>query len=131
VKLFKGKSVKLAPVTVSPENEHQFLELKNEMAGLMSENLGIIRNRIQMDQALTRFEDIYHMVKDQPNDYNLLKIKNIAEICTLISRAAIIREESRGGHIREDFPAEDPRFRVHIIQECGKTARFEPVRDKP
>jgi L-aspartate oxidase len=129
-KHFKGKTGKLSPVTVSPENEQQFLELKNEMAGLMSGNLGIIRSRNQMEQALTRFEEIYSMVKDHLNDYNLLKIKNIAEICILISRAAIIREESRGGHIREDFPAEDPRFRVHIIQESGKTVRFEQVRDR-
>jgi L-aspartate oxidase len=129
-KLFKGKTGKLSPVTVSPENEQQFLELKNEMAGLMSGNLGIIRNRNQMEQALTRFEEIYNMVNDHSNDYNHLKIKNIAEICILISRAAIIREESRGGHIREDFPAEDPRFRVHIIQERGKNACFVPVKDK-
>jgi L-aspartate oxidase len=130
LKPFKGRSEKLTPVTVSPENEQQFLELKNEMAGLMAENLGIIRNLHQMDQALTRFEDICNKFKNHSNDYNLLKIRNIAEICNLISKAAIIREESRGGHIREDFPAEDPGFRVHIIQECGKDARFEPVKDK-
>jgi L-aspartate oxidase len=130
LKPYKGKSEKCTPVTVSPENEQQFLELKNEMAGLMSDNLGIIRNLPQMDLALTRFEDICHKFKNHSGDYNLLKIKNIAEICHLISKAAIIREESRGGHIREDFPAEDPDFRVHIIQEYGKAARFEPVKDK-
>jgi len=130
LKAIKVKLGKISPVTVSPDNEQQFLELKNEMAGLMSEKLGIIRNRTQMGLALARFEEICDLFKDHHNDYNLLKIKNIAEICTLISRAAIVREESRGGHIREDFPAEDPRFRVHIIQEYGKEARFVPVRDK-
>jgi L-aspartate oxidase len=130
LKPIRGKIGQLHPVSVSPENEQLFLELKNEMAKWMSDNLGIIRNRDQMGQALTRLENICNQVNDHHYDYNLLKIKNIAEICTLICRAAIIREESRGGHIREDFPAEDPRFRMHIIQEYGKDARFEPVKDK-
>jgi L-aspartate oxidase len=130
LKPIRGKIGQLHPVSVSPENEQLFLELKNEMAKWMSDNLGIIRNRDQMGQALTRLENICNQVNDHHYDYNLLKIKNIAEICTLICRAAIIREESRGGHIREDFPAEDPRFRMHIIQKYGKDARFEPVKDK-
>jgi L-aspartate oxidase len=121
------KPLKPQPFTVSPEYENCYLELKNEMAGLMSKKLGILRNRNLMSQALQRFEEIHEKYKDHKNDYNLLKIKNIAEICRLIGKAALIREESRGGHIREDFPNEDPHFKVHIIQEKVRNPRFEPV----
>jgi L-aspartate oxidase len=119
---------KIQPFTVSPEYENTFVELKNEMANLMSLKLGIVRNRTIMLQALQRLDEIYEMYRDHKNDYNLLKIKNIAEICRLIGKAAIIREESRGGHVREDFPDEDPHFRVHIIQEKGNNALYEPVK---
>lgn len=115
------------PFTVSPEYENIYLELKNEMAALMSAKLGIVRNRTNMLQALQRLEEIFETYKDHKNDYNLLKIKNIAEICILIGKSALIREESRGGHIREDFPDEDPRFKVHIILEKNKNTTFEPV----
>ncbi len=113
--------------SVSPENEKTFLDYKNEMAELMTARLGIIRTRESMEKALARFDEIYLASENHQNDYNLLKIKNIAEICKLIGKAAVLREESRGGHIREDFPFEDARFKIHIIQQKGYKPQFEPV----
>ncbi|MFW5831075.1 MAG: hypothetical protein ACOCVA_02405 [Prolixibacteraceae bacterium] len=45
-----------------------------------------------------------------------------------MTNAALVREESRGGHIREDFQKENPDFKVHIIQQKGKNIQFEPIR---
>jgi len=126
-----AKTGKVNPFTVSPDHEQHFLDLKNELAELMTKKLGIIRNKQHMEQAVTRIEEIREEVIKHRNDYNLFKISNIAEICLLIGKAALLRKESRGGHIREDFPLEDDRFRVHIIQGKGRRPLFEPVRDKP
>jgi len=46
-----------------------------------------------------------------------------------VTKAALIREESRGGHIREDFQNENPDFKVHSIQQKNKEFHFEPVRE--
>ncbi len=124
------KAEKMKSFAVSPDYENSFLELKNEIAGLMATKLGIIRTRQTMLGALNRLEAIAARFGEHKYDYNLLKIKNIADICRLIARAAITREESRGGHIRQDFPTEDPRFRVHIIQQKDMPVSFEPVKDK-
>lgn len=117
------------PVHVNHENEKIFLEYQNEMAGLMSENLGIVRNGESIRKALDRFIEIDKSFEQHENEYNLIKIKNTATICKLIATAALLREESRGGHIREDFQKENPDLRVHIIQEKEKQFQFENVRD--
>ncbi len=116
------------PIIIKKENEELFLKFQNEIAALMTENLGIVRNKKSLKIALKRFTEIAEQFNDNKNEYNLLKIKNSANICKLIAQSALIREESRGGHIREDFQKENPDFKVHIIQEKGKEVEFESIR---
>jgi L-aspartate oxidase len=94
------------------------------------QNMGIIREGSKMETALRRIEEISGQFKGYRSDYNLFKINNIAKICTLMSRAAILRKESRGGHIREDFREEEEKFRMHIVQQKGQVPEFVPIRDK-
>jgi L-aspartate oxidase len=63
------------------------------------------------------------------SEYNILKIISLVLTCRLIIQSALIREESRGGHIREDFPYENPEFRVHIVQKKNLPPEFDPVKD--
>ncbi len=119
----------LFEVDNDPGNENLFLQYRNEMADLMTRNLGIVRNREGMESTLARIREIETMFGGINNEYNILKLKNIALTCRLIIQSALIREESRGGHIRDDFPAESSRFRVHIIQQKDHPPVFEPVKD--
>lgn len=121
--------VELHPFTLSPDHEQMFLELKNEMARWMTTSMGIVRNRERLEKALLHMEEIAERFRDHRNDYNLLKIKHTADLCLLVGRAALLREESRGGHVREDFPTEDPLFRVHLLQQKGKAPVRVPVTD--
>ena len=116
------------PVSVEIKNENAYLKYQNEIARLMSENLGIVRNKKDMEFALNQLNAIQKKFDNNKNEYNHIKIRSAATICKLITNAAIIREESRGGHIREDFQKENPDFRVHIIQQKGEEVQFEPVR---
>jgi len=116
------------PILLDNNNEQMFLKYQNELASLMTENLGIVRNRESLKFALERFSVILEECSEQENEYNLLKIRNTANICKLIAKAALVREESRGGHIREDFQKENPDFKVHIIQQKNKKIQFEPIR---
>ncbi len=115
-------------VCVDNRNEKLFLDIQNRIAGLMTENLGIVRNKTQLNEALNRFEKLEEEYFDFKNEYNLLKIKNAITICKLITKSALIREESRGGHIREDFQHENPDFKVHIIQQKNNNIQFESIR---
>ncbi len=116
------------PVFLDSKNETAFLKVQNEIAKLMSENLGIVRNNTGIKKALKRLVELEKEYSDHKNEYNLLKIRNTISICILIAKAALKRKESRGGHIREDFQKENPDFEMHIIQQKGKEIQFEQVR---
>ena len=117
------------PVIINQDNENIFLQVKNEIAGLMGEYVGVVRNREGLEIAQKRLHEILDMYKGFQHEYNLIKIKNAATVSLLVTQAALLREESRGGHIRDDFQRQNPDFRVHSIQKKGQDIRFEQVRN--
>ena len=117
-------------INIDPANESTFLRIKNEIAELMAEQVGVVRNREGLESARERLKAILKKYSGDVNEYNLLKIRNVATVALLIAEAALTREESRGGHIREDFQALNPGFRVHTIQMKGTDLTFEEVRNQ-
>lgn len=115
-------------IHVDQKNENYFLEIKNRIAGLMSRNAGIVRSAQKLEEAISELNSIKKQLPEKISEYNLLKIKHITDICTLICESAIIRSESRGGHIREDFQSEDPSLCVHLIQQINEPFKFQEIR---
>lgn len=65
----------------------------------MTNNVGVVRNAEGLKQALV---DIAMLEQDaQPECWSFF---NMTATATLIAASALIREESRGGHYRDDFP---------------------------
>lgn len=127
-----------APVSVLPEiksihvdqkNEMLFLETKNKIAVLMSKKAGIVRSGTKLTEAIEELNSIKEQLPENINEYNLLKIKHITDICTLICESALIRTESRGGHIREDFQLEDPALCAHLVQQKDHQFKFQEIRN--
>ncbi|HKJ41771.1 MAG TPA: L-aspartate oxidase [Sunxiuqinia sp.] len=116
-------------LTNKKENEQAYLDLKNEIADLMSQNVGIVREGQKLKETIQKLETIGQGFPDKITDYNELKAKQIQEICLLITRSALLREESRGGHIREDFQHENPDFRLHIVQQKDQKTLFIPIKN--
>jgi len=119
---------KINRIHVDQANENFFLETKNQIAALMSKKAGIVRSGEKLSEALEELQAIKKLLPEEINEYNLLKIKHITDICTLICESALIRKESRGGHIREDYQLEDPNLCAHLIQQIDHQFKFQEIR---
>ena len=96
-------------------------KIYDEMRDMMQAKVGIIRTKEEMEEAM---EDLKSFDERQATcfpgtsrKYNsgwhqALDLKNMVDISTAATLAALTREESRGGHTRDDFPGE--------IEEWGK-----------
>jgi len=46
---------------------------------------------------------------------SLLEVENGVLVSEMVARSALMREESRGGHFRSDFPAEDASWKKNLF----------------
>jgi len=89
------------------------LAVRKRVRRLMWERVGILRSRQSLERALREFDQIAGAKLRAPS-------RNFLTVATLIARAALWREESRGAHHRVDFPkTDDTNWRVHSIQREG------------
>ena len=90
----------------------------------MWERVGILRDRESLRRALSELEQIAGANLSRSS-------RNFVSVALLVTRAALWREESRGGHFRTDFLGrDDARWRIHSIQKLGApiegAAIFQP-----
>lgn len=95
-----------------------------EIQSLMWQDAGIVRSGEGLKHAITRLKEIGPALAD-PQSRRGWEAQNLHIAATLVTRAALAREESRGAHYRTDFPAhDDVHFCKHsIIQD--ESVRFE------
>jgi len=87
--------------------------VKKRVKRVMWERVGILRDKDSLSRALQEFRQI--------EKANLsISSRNFVTLAKLVAKGALWREESRGGHFRNDFPLRDERFRVHSIQKLGE-----------
>ena len=93
------------------------------MAKLQKNDLLNILNQINFDQEIKLSE---------PNRraLNLLLDLNNRQITTItLLKACLFREESRGGHYRDDFPNKDKNWKCHSRQQLDKQIKKRFIRN--
>lgn len=99
-------------------------QVMGEIQDLMWRDVGIVRTGAALKGALDQLSQICPRVA-HPQTRRAFEARNIHLVGTLVARAALAREESRGAHYRLDFPAhDDARFLKHSIIK-GDSIRYE------
>jgi L-aspartate oxidase len=88
---------------------------------LMWKNAGLFRTRERLGLATSQLDAAYEALRQRApagqSDEDFWRRYNLVTVARLIARAALRREESRGGHFREDFPSRDDlHWQVHLVE---------------
>jgi L-aspartate oxidase len=92
-----------------------------DVQSLMWQHVGLARDRDGLETAIGKLDAWYASIaKDARSqvDAERAELVSLVTVARLIARAALRREESRGGHYRADFPQrDDVKFRIHLGDE--------------
>jgi succinate dehydrogenase / fumarate reductase flavoprotein subunit len=125
--------------------------LHQELQQTMNDLVGIIRREDEMADALGRLEKLKERAAGvlveghrqfNPGWHLALDLRTLLLVSECVARAALERQESRGGHTRDDFPQASAEWRrinlICSLQAPGQdgglgavTVRRQPLSDMP
>jgi succinate dehydrogenase / fumarate reductase, flavoprotein subunit len=122
------------------ENPYAVFE---ELQEAMDKYSNMIREAGELEEALRRIEGLKARAESlrvvgnlqfNPGWHTAIDIPNLLISAEAVTRAALMREESRGGHTRSDFPKSDPDGKgwatKNIVIRRGADGRME-LREEP
>ena len=99
------------------DGKENLTDISNAMKKMMFEDVGVFRTEEGMKRALATLSDLrerYKHVRVQDTGkifntdlLNAWELGNLLELAEVVTISALNRQESRGGHAREDFPKRD------------------------
>lgn len=105
----------------------RYVQLKQDIARIMTVHAGIIRNAALLQEGLEELEKLEWIIPTEKDEYYSLLSHNLITVARLIIRSALYRQESRGGHFREDYPESNDDYLFHIVQQRGKEIYTHPI----
>ena len=111
----------------------------------MQDLVGIVRTGSEMEHALTLISQLRSKAERagiaNHRQYNngwhtAMDLQNLLDVSEAITRAALLRKESRGAQFREDFPNKDPewgKYNIVVRRETDGAMVIErrPVQPMP
>ncbi|WP_051571368.1 fumarate reductase/succinate dehydrogenase flavoprotein subunit [Cryptosporangium arvum] len=120
------------------ENPYQ---VQLDLQKAMHELVGIIRKAPEIENALSTLVSLRERASTvsaaggrtyNPGWHVALDLRNLLVVAECVARAALIREESRGGHTRDDFPEMSAQWRQrNLICSLRKDEPGVAVREQP
>jgi succinate dehydrogenase flavoprotein subunit len=114
-------------------------QVQDALQETMQDLVGIVRAQHEMEQALERLEALKQRARCvgvrgnreyNPGWHTALDLTNLLTVSEAITRSAIERKESRGGHFRDDFPEKDPAYGTfNIVVRKGSGGEMQIARE--
>ena len=98
--------------------------IHQELQDLTQSLVGIIRTKNELIEAIEKISQFRSRIEKvsvtggrqfNPGFHLSLDLENMLLVSECIAKAALTREESRGGHTRDDFPKMDPNWRQYNL----------------
>ncbi|MBI4966437.1 MAG: succinate dehydrogenase/fumarate reductase flavoprotein subunit [Desulfomonile tiedjei] len=116
-------------------------DIKKELRELMDQHAGVFRTGEQLSAGLEKVKDLKQRfgkvhITDKSSAYNTnltnaMEVENLIDLAEMLVIAALVREESRGGHARYDFPdRDDEKWLKHTLVSYspeGPKLSYKPV----
>jgi fumarate reductase (CoM/CoB) subunit A len=108
-------------------------EIKKELQETMWNNVAIIRNEKGLKKALGKIDELKGMLRNMKvpdiggfnNDLqDALEVENMLLVASMVAKAALIREESRGAHYREDYPETRDKWKKSIVLNRNREIKY-------
>jgi succinate dehydrogenase / fumarate reductase flavoprotein subunit len=129
----------LAPFEV--EGGENPYTIQHDLQQSMNDLVGIIRTASELEASLAELERLKEraagMVVEGHRQYNpgwhlALDLRSMLLVSECIARAALARQESRGGHTRDDFPGPDPEWGAkNLVLSLDATGTGVDIAEKP
>ena len=118
-----------------PDNESLYHHIRQQAAEIMNTYAGIIRSEEGLKEGLKQIAQLRDIIKQKQDErggeanreYYLEASRRLLCVARLIISPALLRQESRGGHYREDYPCADEAYALHSVQRRGEEISTAPV----
>ncbi len=109
----------LSPFENPDGNAENPYTIQSDLQQTMNDLVGIIRIEAELEESLGEIEKLkeraQHLLVEGHRQYNpgwhlALDLRNMLIVSECIAKAALERQESRGGHTREDHPGPSPEW---------------------
>jgi succinate dehydrogenase / fumarate reductase flavoprotein subunit len=124
----------LAPFDRGAAGEGPY-QVQESLQTTMQNYVGIVRVQDERERALSEIEVLKQRAEKvgvpgnreyNPGWHTALDLRHLLIISEGITKSALERKESRGGHFRDDYPDKDPEFaKFNHVVRLGKNGEME------
>ncbi|HSV38819.1 MAG TPA: fumarate reductase/succinate dehydrogenase flavoprotein subunit [Nocardioidaceae bacterium] len=115
--------------------------IQKDLQEVMQRLVGIIRTRSELAESLVEIEALKERAKNlsveghrqyNPGWHLALDLANMLIVSESIAKAALEREESRGGHTRDDHPGPNPEWGAkNLVLTLGESGEHVDLKHQP
>jgi succinate dehydrogenase / fumarate reductase flavoprotein subunit len=120
-------------------------QIQQDLQTMMQDLVGIVRREDEMQRALEELAKLWERARRvgvpgnreyNPGWHTALDLANLLTVAEAITRSALARKESRGGHFREDYPNKGDHFgKINFVVRKGEDGTMQlaeaPIPEMP